>query len=117
MTGVPRSFDKWHRRYFVIGGAIAPLNVLQVYKSKAEYEEIVVRMFQDPNVRARVKTWRLTKSFKCTNVKTKSYSNTSVPVKYFQLKTPKDRLKTICFAAESTSNIQTLHGHVKRFTN
>ena len=45
-SGPPSSMAGWQRMFFVVGGAVAKRHVLQLYSSKAQYEDIVVRMFQ-----------------------------------------------------------------------
>lgn len=41
-VGVPRNFSAWQRRYFVLGGAVAKSNVLQVYVSKQVMNNILL---------------------------------------------------------------------------
>ncbi|KAH8051868.1 endonuclease [Aureococcus anophagefferens] len=45
-TVAPSKMSAWKRMYFVVGGAVAKRHVLQLYATKAQYEDIVVRMFQ-----------------------------------------------------------------------
>jgi len=115
--GAPRNFQDWKRRYFVIGGAVAKPNVLQVYHSKTDYETVVVNMFQNKKLTQEVKAWKLTKKFKTSGIKTKNYNNRTAAVKYFYFKTPKSQMKHICFAAETTQAIQILHTQTKSFTS
>jgi hypothetical protein len=36
----PSKLGSWEQQYFVIGGAVAKPNVLQLYGTKADYEEV-----------------------------------------------------------------------------
>lgn len=69
----------WQRQYFVIGGAVAKPNVLQLYDSKQDYEEVVVAMFQNkPYQHINLKAYKLGISFKCGPCTTKSYGKAKV---------------------------------------
>jgi len=115
VAGAPRAYEKWKRRYYVVGGAVARPNVLQIYESKTSYEQVVVSMFQQKKITQRVKAWKLTRKFKISGIKSKVYRTRATPVKYFALKSPKSRMKQICFASENMAGIQALYAHTKRF--
>jgi hypothetical protein len=72
----PSSLSSWQPQYFVIGGAVAKPNVLQLYDSKSDYEEVVVNMFQGKSVNhINLKAYKLGLSFKCGPCATKSYGS------------------------------------------
>jgi hypothetical protein len=74
--GPPSSLSSWQPQYFVIGGAVAKPNVLQLYDSKSDYEEVVVNMFQGKSVNhINLKAYKLGLSFKCGPCATKSYGS------------------------------------------
>ena len=54
----PSQFATWKRRYFVLGGAVANKNVLQVYKSKRDYEHVVVSLFERRPIVVKLKVSR-----------------------------------------------------------
>ena len=39
-SSAPSAITAWSKAYFVIGGAVAKPNVLQLYASKQDYEEV-----------------------------------------------------------------------------
>ena len=41
----PRNFSDWELKHIVLGGTIAKDNVLQIYRSKQEYEDVVMELF------------------------------------------------------------------------
>ena len=40
----------WQRKFVVMGGTIAQENVLQIYSSQGEYEEVVYQLFQQGSI-------------------------------------------------------------------
>ena len=139
----PSSYGTWQQRYFVIGGAVAKPHVLQIYESKAEYEAVVVKMFQHekptgmkvrssrralsaatrPPSRVRVslsraqfKAYSVSRSFKLGPVREKQYRLAGTTIKYFSLKNPKSRTKTMKIAAQNASVVQALHSQLSKLT-
>ncbi|CAN0434483.1 unnamed protein product, partial [Ectocarpus sp. 8 AP-2014] len=68
-VGVPRSYSAWQRRYFVLGGAVAKVHVLQVYVSKQSYDRMVLAVFENRRINERVKAYKLSNLFKCGPIK------------------------------------------------
>ena len=100
----------------VVGGAVAKRHVLQLYQTKAQYEDIVVRMFQgQPLTGFKYKAYALTPSFKCSNIQTKKYAGTHEPLKFFCLRNPYSRTKTMKLASDNPSVVTALHTHCMRF--
>ena len=115
-SGPPSSMAGWQRMFFVVGGAVAKRHVLQLYSSKAQYEDIVVRMFQgQPLTGMKYKAYALTGTFKCSAIQSKVYKGEHQPVKYFALRNPYSRTKTMKFASQNPSIVAALHNHVMRF--
>jgi len=115
----PSRFDQWKPCYFVVGGAVAKKHVLQFYESKAQYEHVVVCMFQGkPIANVTYKAYALTSAFKISGISAKNYK---VPggdyktIKYFTLRNPHSRTKTMKLAAENPSVLHALHSHCLRF--
>ena len=115
-AGPPSSMAGWQRMFFVVGGAVAKRHVLQLYSSKAQYEDIVVRMFQgQPLTGMKYKAYALSGTFKCSAIQSKVYKGEHQPVKYFALRNPYSRTKTMKFASQNPSIVAALHNHVMRF--
>ena len=115
-SGPPSSMSGWQRMFFVVGGAVAKRHVLQLYSSKAQYEDIVVRMFQgQPLTGMKYKAYALSGTFKCSAIQSKVYKGEHQPVKYFALRNPYSRTKTMKFASQNPSIVAALHNHVMRF--
>jgi len=115
-SGPPSSMAGWQRMFFVVGGAVAKRHVLQLYSSKAQYEDIVVRMFQgQPLTGMKYKAYALSGTFKCSAIQSKVYKGEHQPVKYFALRNPYSRTKTMKFASQNPSIVAALHNHVMRF--
>ena len=72
-SGPPSSMAGWQRMFFVVGGAVAKRHVLQLYSSKAQYEDIVVRMFQGQPLTGMVQGLRFCGTFKCSAIQSKVY--------------------------------------------
>merc|ERR1719409_2378089 len=115
-SGPPSSMAGWQRMFFVVGGAVAKRHVLQLYQTKAQYEDIVVRMFQgQPLTGMTYKAYALSGTFKCSAIQSKAYKGEHQPVKYFALRNPYSRTKTMKFASQNPSIVAALHNHVMRF--
>merc|ERR1719409_1129435 len=79
-SGPPSSMAGWQRMFFVVGGAVAKRHVLQLYSSKAQYEDIVVRMFQgQPLTGMKYKAYALSGTFKCSAIQSKVYKGEHQP--------------------------------------
>ncbi|KAJ1457633.1 hypothetical protein M885DRAFT_615064 [Pelagophyceae sp. CCMP2097] len=112
----PGGLSAWKRMYFVMGGVVAKRHVLQLYQTKAQYEDIVVRMFQGETVSGmKYKAYALSPAFKCSSVQSKQYS--AQTVKFFALRNPYSRTKTMKFGSENPSVIHALHSHVTKFSS
>ena len=72
-SGPPSSMAGWQRMFFVVGGAVAKRHVLQLYSSKAQYEDIVVRMFQgQPLTGMKYTAYASSGTFKCSAIQSKA---------------------------------------------
>ena len=112
----PSVFSTWKRRYFVLGGAVANKNVLQVYKSKADYEKIVVSLFERKKVNLKLKAYKLTPGFRLSNIKSVKYQEIgSATVYYFAFMPTTANFKNIKFGSDNRDNIQELHRHMSRY--
>ena len=115
-TVAPSKMSAWKRMYFVVGGAVAKRHVLQLYATKAQYEDIVVRMFQgQPLTGFKYKAYALTHAFKCSNIQSKQYAGEHTPLKFFCLRNPYSRTKTMKLASDNPSVVTALHTHCMRF--
>lgn len=114
-AAAPSSIGQFKRAYFVVGGAVAKKNVLQLYETKAQYEDIVVRMFQNKGIAGqKYKAYALTSAFKISPVMTKNYKHGEL--KYFTLKNPYSRTKVIKFGADQNPSVLiALQGHCARY--
>ncbi|GMH57183.1 hypothetical protein TrST_g13325 [Triparma strigata] len=112
----PSVFSTWKRRYFVLGGAVANKNVLQVYKSKQDYEHVVVSLFERRPIAVKLKAYKLTPSFSISAMKSVRYPEVGANVFFFTLMTPGAKLKMIKFGSDNADSIRDLHTHVTRFT-
>mmetsp|Transcript_4715 Transcript_4715/g.6685 ORF Transcript_4715/g.6685 Transcript_4715/m.6685 type:complete len:411 (+) Transcript_4715:100-1332(+) len=119
-TAPPSSISSWKQSYFVVGGAVAKRNVLQFYDNKALYEDIVVKMFQNhPVAGLKYKAYAISSTFKCSEILSKSYKSAggNITLKYFTLKNPNSKTKTIKIAAENPSVLFALHSHIMRYAS
>jgi len=120
-SGAPSKLEKWKTRYFVLGGKFEPENVLQIYASKAEFNSMIEKGSRSPEVERTLRKWNLSKSFTCSELKTKLYTSAgrSEPerVKYFFLKA--GTLKKIYIGEKNSSgdqNIEVLYTKIKNCT-
>ena len=116
----PSHYSQWKPAYFVVGGAVAKKHVLQFYETKAQYEMVVVRMFQNQPVNdIKYKAYALNSSFKLSTMSSKNYKvhGEYKTVKYFTLRNPHSRTKTMKLAAENPSVVHALHSHCLRFAS
>ena len=112
----PSSFVTWKRRYFVLGGAVANKNVLQVYKSKRDYEHVVVSLFERKPIHVKLKAYKLSPGFSISALKSVRYSEVGANVFYFTLMTPQAKFKMIKFGSDNADQMRDLHQNVTRFT-
>ncbi|GMH60199.1 hypothetical protein TrRE_jg3769 [Triparma retinervis] len=112
----PSSFATWKRRYFVLGGAVANKNVLQVYKSKRDYEHVVVSLFERKPIHVKLKAYKLSPGFSISALKSVRYSEVGANVFYFTLMTPQAKFKMIKFGSDNADQMRDLHQNVTRFT-
>ncbi|CAN0039675.1 unnamed protein product [Ectocarpus fasciculatus] len=127
-VGVPRSYSAWQRRYFVLGGAVAKVHVLQVYVSKQSYDRMVLAVFENRRINERVKAYKLSNLFKCGPIKArfcccrrersvKSFKGHPTPLYFFTVKLPKSRLKQLNFASQNLGDLQHLRTSISKFTS
>jgi hypothetical protein len=115
-TSPPGTYGTWRKMYFVVGGAVAKPHVLQIYESKTQYEAVVVKMFQNEKPGGiKFKAYSLSKSFKLGPIREKRYRMAGVTIKYFWIKNPRSRTKTMKIAAENASIVQALHSQLRKF--
>ncbi|KAH8044562.1 hypothetical protein JL720_17054 [Aureococcus anophagefferens] len=73
--------------------------------TKAQYEDIVVRMFQgQPLTGFKYKAYALTHAFKCSNIQSKQYAGEHTPLKFFCLRNPRSRTKTATRVRQPSSS-------------
>jgi len=73
-------------------------------------------MFQgQPLTGFKYKAYALTGAFKCSAVQSKQYKGEHSSTKFFCLRNPYSRTKTMKFASENPSAVIALHNHVMRF--
>eukprot|EP00622_Pseudochattonella_farcimen_P005332 FR740923.1.p1 GENE.FR740923.1~~FR740923.1.p1 ORF type:complete len:288 (+),score=32.39 FR740923.1:111-866(+) len=112
----PQQYKQWSRKYFVIGGAVAKGNVLQLYESKIDYEQVVVNMFQNRPIQdIEFKAYKLGLSFKCGPCREKSYGDKVIT--YFWIKNPASKTKVLKLGSENASIITALHGQVRKYSS
>jgi hypothetical protein len=112
----PSTFATWKRRYFVLGGAVANKNVLQIYKSKADYETVVVALFEQKTVDVKLKAYKLSTDIKLSGVKSIKYPEIGTSsLYYFSFMPPKANFKNIKFGSDNNETITELHSHMRRF--
>jgi len=110
----PSAITSWKPVFYVIGGAVARENVLQLYQSKSEYESVVVNLFQDKTVKDfNFKAYRLDLSFRCGPVQIKEYPGRK-SLSWFWIKNPQSKTKVLKVASENSSVITALHNQVAK---
>jgi hypothetical protein len=111
----PSQFATWKRRFFVLGGAVANKNVLQVYKSKRDYEH-VVSLFERRPISVKLKAYKLTPGYRVSSLKSVRYSEVGANVFYYTLMTSEAKFKMIKFGSDNADQIRDLHNHVVKYT-
>ena len=97
-------------------GAVAKGNVLQLYESKIDYEQVVVNMFQNRPIQdIEFKAYKLGLSFKCGPCREKSYGDKIIT--YFWIKNPASKTKVLKLGSENASIITALHGQVRKYSS
>ncbi|CAM9344514.1 unnamed protein product [Scytosiphon promiscuus] len=114
---VPRSFSAWQPRYFVLGGAVAKVHVLQIYVSKQSYDRMVLAVFENRRISERVKAYKLNNLYKCGPIKMKAYKGRPAPLYFFTVKLPTSRLKQLNFASQTLDDLQHLRNSMIKFTS
>jgi hypothetical protein len=113
----PADVGGWALKYFVIGGAVAKPNVLQIYESKRDYEEVVVNMFQNrPIDGAAFKAYRLNFNFKLGPCQSKLYPGRR-NVTYFCLKNPESKTKVLKIGSENASAVAGLRAQIAQYAS
>jgi len=113
----PSKLAQWTQQYFVVGGAVAKQNVLQLYDTKADYEEVVVSMFQNKDIHhIPFKAYKLGLSFKCGACTTKTYPGRKL-VTYFWLKNPTSKTKVLKIGGDNASVLTGLHIQIAKYTS
>ena len=111
----PSSFNTWKRKYFVLGGAVANKNVLQIYKSKGDYERVVVSLFEKRPIDVKFKAYQLSKEYRFSSLKQQQYNEVGISVHYFGFFAPGAKFKMIKFGSDKYEQMEALHQHVLRY--
>jgi hypothetical protein len=111
---VPRSFKVWKPRFWVLGGAVARPNVLQLYMDKQSFDKVVVAVFNKQKINHTVKAFKLTSAFHCSSIKVKRY-DTGPAVMHFYIKSAKWHFKQVNFASESRQDIEELRTQMLQY--
>eukprot|EP00611_Tribonema_gayanum_P018711 TRINITY_DN3189_c0_g1_i3.p2 TRINITY_DN3189_c0_g1~~TRINITY_DN3189_c0_g1_i3.p2 ORF type:complete len:143 (+),score=65.20 TRINITY_DN3189_c0_g1_i3:2871-3299(+) len=112
-AGAPRSYKVWKRRYFVIGGAVARPNVLQLYNSKQAFDHVVIAVFQRAPVTQRVKAVKLGSAWWTSPIRAKQYDG-APPLHTFFVKKSGWHFKQMNFASESLPELERLREQILR---
>mmetsp|Transcript_2837 Transcript_2837/g.4260 ORF Transcript_2837/g.4260 Transcript_2837/m.4260 type:complete len:471 (+) Transcript_2837:302-1714(+) len=104
-TGLPRSYKVWKSRYYVMGGALARLNVLQLYPSKQAFDHIVINVFQGVRPKHNIKCIKLSSIWICGPIKVKQYDQ-GPPLNYFYIKKNGWHFKQMNFASTDMAGIE-----------
>ena len=107
----PMSFSSFKTRWIVLGGAVANKNVLQLYKSKADYEKVVVSLFDGRGIDVKLKAYKLVPGFKVTPLKSMRFVDGPM-ITMFSIMVPGANFKSVKFASEDTDTIQKLYNQV-----
>ena len=92
----------------------------QLYNSKRDYEEVVVRMFQNAEIdHIQFKAYKLSLSFRCGPCQTKSYNQRGLFVErtFFWLKNPASKTKVLKISSENSSTVTGLRIQVAKHTS
>lgn len=110
----PQKLKYFREVYVVLGGALAPPNVLQFYKSEEEYTKTVKAMqAKKKPPKATVKAYKLDASFRVGMMKPRKYENMySTTICWFWLKNPKSRSKVVKLASEDPRLLVGLHRQI-----
>lgn len=112
----PKRYSSWKLRYFVLGGPVAARNVLQLYKSKSDFDKVVISVVSRKPVTVKFKAYMLTNDYQVTELKETTYSSQPAPVLYFGIRRPNSRFKHAMHIArlpgDSSENIIKLQKEV-----
>ena len=111
----PSSFNTWKRKFFVLGGAVANRNVLQVYRSKADYEKVVVSLFEKRAIDVKFKAYQLNREYRISPLKRQGYKDVNINVFFWGLMAPGAKFKMIKFGSDKYDQMESLHQHVLRY--
>ena len=111
----PSSFNTWKRKFFVLGGAVANKNVLQIYRNKADYEKVVVSLFEKRAIDVKFKAYQLNREYRISSLKQQGYRDVNIDVFFFGLMAPGAKFKMIKFGSDKYDQMEALHQHVLRF--
>jgi hypothetical protein len=116
----PKRFNSWKLRYYVLGGPVAGNNVLQLYKSKSDFDQVVVAVVSRKPVTQKFKAYLLTNEYNCSLMKQKRYDSRPSPLEYFSIRRPRARFNKVMHVAripsDSTDGIRTLHAQISEMT-
>jgi hypothetical protein len=116
----PKRFNAWKLRYFVLGGPVAGSNVLQLYKSKSDFDKVVVSVVSRRPVTQKFKAYLLTTDYNSSIMRQKRYDSKPVPLDFFSIRRPGARFNKVMHIAripsDSSDGIRTLHGQICEMT-
>jgi len=116
----PKRFNAWKLRYFVLGGPVAGNNVFQLYKSKSDFDQVVVSVVSRKPVVQKFKAYLLSNDFNCSTMKLKRYDSHSTPLEFFSIRRPRAHFNKVMHIAripsDSTDGIRNLHNQITEMT-
>jgi hypothetical protein len=116
----PKRFNAWKLRYFVLGGPVAGSNVLQLYKSKSDFDKVVVSVVSRRPVTQKFKVYLLTTDYYVSLVKQKRYDLKPAPLDFFCIRRPGARFNKVMHIAripsDSSDSVRTLHAQISEMT-
>jgi len=109
----PKRFSAWKLRYYVLGGPVAGSNVLQIYKSKSDFDKIVLSVVSRKPVHQSFKAYLLTNEYHLSVLKQKHYDSRPAPLDFFSIRRPGTRFNKVMHIAripnDSSNYIRNLY--------
>jgi len=115
----PKRFNAWKLRYFVLGGPVARNNSFQLYKSKSDFDQVVVSVVSRKPVTQKFKAYFLSNDCNCSTMKLKRYDSHSTPFEFFSIRCPPAHNKVMHIAripSDSTDGIRNLYNQITEMT-
>jgi len=116
----PKRFSAWKLRYYVLGGPVAGYNVLQLYKSKSDFDKVVVSVVSRRPVLQSFKAYLLTNDYQLSLLRQKRYDMRPVPLDFFSIRRPNTRFNKVMHIAripnDSSNHIRNLHQQLSEMT-